>query len=519
MIDRRTQLLAALAASLLLTACSKEAPKPAAAAAAAVDTKAAPLFPVPDAEKTALDAYIAKPDPAYGWKLANTIPGDGFTAYVLQLTSQSWRSSAEVDRSVWTHVLTIVKPTEVKSDKALLYIGGGDNTDAAPTKANDRDVRIAKATGSVVADLGMVPNQPLFFSDSHDVGRDEDDLIAYSRVQYFKTKDPEWLVRLAMVKSGVKAMDAVSEFMASDAGGKVPVKQFVVTGGSKRGWTTWLVGAVDPRVIAIIPMVIDALNSEEITKHQYEAYGFFGPSLGDYVRHGLFPHKVGTPDYQAVLKIEDPYYYLARQRLSIPKFEINASGDQFFLPYNSHLYYGKVQEEKRIRYVENSRHNLAETDAMDSLLAFYQSVITGGKRPSYSWTKAGDGTLTVTSADKPREVKLWQAHNDKGRDFRVENIGKAYTSSVLPPQADGTYVAKIGKPKKGFTAFFVELTYDRGFSVPFNFTTEVSVVPDILPFKWEAAGKQYKDTLHNADQPAEPRPPKKPAVAAPAPKG
>ena len=328
MIDRRTRLLAALAASLLLTACSKEAAKPAAAPAAAVDTKAAPLFPVPDAEKTALDAYIAKPDPAYGWKLANTIPGDGFTAYVLQLTSQSWRSSAEVDRSVWTHVLTIVKPTEVKSDKALLYIGGGDNNDAAPTKANDRDVRIAKATGSVVADLGMVPNQPLFFSDSHDVGRDEDDLIAYSRVQYFKTKDPEWLVRLAMVKSGVKAMDAVSEFMASDAGGKLPVKQFVVTGGSKRGWTTWLVGAVDPRVIAIIPMVIDALNSEEITKHQYEAYGFFGPSLGDYVRHGLFPHKVGTPDYQAVLKIEDPYYYLARQRLSIPKFEINASGDQ-----------------------------------------------------------------------------------------------------------------------------------------------------------------------------------------------
>ena len=116
-------------------------------------------------------------------------------------------------------------------------------------------------------------------------------------------------------------------------------------------------------------MVIDALNSQEITRHQFEAYGFFGPSLGDYVRHGLFPHRIGTDDYTAVLKIEDPYNYLERARLTIPKFIVNASGDQFFLPDNPHLYWNKVREEKRIRYVENSKHNLADTDAIDSLLA------------------------------------------------------------------------------------------------------------------------------------------------------
>jgi PhoPQ-activated pathogenicity-related protein len=402
------------------------------------------------------------------------------------------------------HWLTITKPDNAEPGKALLYIGGGDNGDPAPTKAADRDVRIARETGSIVANLGMVPNQPLFFSDSKDVGREEDDLISYSRVQHFYTKDDEWLVRLAMVKSGVKAMDAVSEFMASEDGGKLPVKEYVVTGGSKRGWTAWLVGAVDERVIAIAPMVIDALNSQEITKHQFEAYGFFGPSLGDYVRHGLFPHRVFTDEYAAVLKIEDPYNYLTRSRLTIPKFMINASGDQFFLPDNSHLYWDKVQQEKHIRYVENSKHNLAGTDAIDSLLAFYQSVITGGKRPEYSWTKGADGALTVTTKTAPKEVKLWQAHSDT-RDFRVELIGNAYKSSVLQPQADGTYVAQVPKPEKGFTAFFVELTYDSGTSVPFNFSTEVSVVPDVLPFKWEAAAEKYKDTLHNADKPVEPR--------------
>lgn len=503
MIDFRKSaaLVAALAAlGLGLAACQPSAPVEASSAAPAV----ADLSVKPD-EKTPLDAYIAKPEAVYGWKLNSTIPGDGYTAYVLELTSQTWRKPEEVDRTVWTHWLTVVKPTEVKSDKALLYIGGGDNGDPAPTKAADRDVRIAKETGSIVANLGMVPNQPLHFSDSKDVARFEDDLIAYTRVQHFLTKDDEWLVRLAMVKSGIKAMDAVTEFMASEEGGKLPVKQYVVTGGSKRGWTTWLVGATDERVIGIAPMVIDALNSQEITRHQFEAYGFFGPSLGDYVRHGLFPHRIGTDDYTAVLKIEDPYNYLERARLSIPKFIINASGDQFFLPDNSHLYWDKVKEEKRIRYVENSKHNLADTDAIDSLLAWYNSVITGGKRPEYAWTKGADGSLTVTTPDKPKEVKLWQAHSDT-RDFRVELIGNVYKSSVLQPQADGSYVGQVAKPEKGFTAFFVELTYDSGLAAaPFNFSTEVSIVPDVLPFKWEAAAEKYKDTVHNADKPVEPR--------------
>ena len=47
------------------------------------------------AEETALDRYIAAADPAYQWKLGNTIKGDGATTYVLDLTSQTWRSEAD----------------------------------------------------------------------------------------------------------------------------------------------------------------------------------------------------------------------------------------------------------------------------------------------------------------------------------------------------------------------------------------------------------------------------------------
>jgi PhoPQ-activated pathogenicity-related protein len=440
---------------------------------------------------TPLDRYVHAPDPAYGWKLIGTYPGADQTTYVLELTSQTWRSAKDVDHPVWKHWLTIVRPKQLKSSTALLVIGEGANTDPAPTKASDRTMKIAMETHTVASEVRMVPNQPLRFTDSPGTPRVEDDIIAYSRVKHFTTKDDTWLVRLAMVKSGVRAMDAVQAFLGSAAGGRTKVDHFVVSGGSKRGWTTWLVGATDPRVVAIVPIVIDALNSEAITKHHFEAYGFFSPSLKDYVNHGLFPGKIGTPEYQAVLKIEDPYYYLGRAALKMPKLMIDAAGDQFFLPDGSQFYWDKVQPEKHIRYVPNARHNLAGSDSVETLIAFYDDVVSGRPRPRFDWVKAADGTLIVKPVDKPREVRLWQATNPKARDFRLDTIGPAYASTVLKPEANGTYVGKAAKPASGWTAYFVELTYDTGAPHPEKYTTQVVVTPDVLPFKWEDAAKRY----------------------------
>jgi PhoPQ-activated pathogenicity-related protein len=443
------------------------------------------------AQETALDRYVKAPDSVYGWKLVNTSRGEGYEAFVLELTSQSWRSAAEVDRPVWKHWLTIVKPEKTTSRTAMLFIGGGSNNDPAPTAANARTASFAVESGTVVADLGMVPNQPLVFTDSKDKKRSEDDLIAYTRVKHFATGDDTWLVRLAMVKSGVRAMDAIQAFLASDAGGRLPIDRFVVSGGSKRGWTTWLVGAVDTRVIAIMPTVIDALNSEAITRHHFEAMGFFSSALDDYVNHGLFPHKIGTPEYRAVLDVEDPYVYRHRDQLKMPKYLVHASGDQFFLPDNSRFYFNELQGEKYLRYVPNARHNLGGSDVRESLLAFYQSILANRPRPKFSWKKEPDGSLRVSAVDHPRAVNVWRATNPKARDFRLDVLGPAYASTPLVDESPGVYVARAIKPESGFTASFVELVYDSGGSYPFKFTTEVSVVPDLLPFKWEDAKTKY----------------------------
>jgi PhoPQ-activated pathogenicity-related protein len=89
---------------------------------------------------------------------------------------------------VWKHWLTIVKPDATKSNKALLLIGGGNNNSPAPSKTPERAAMIAMESNAVVADLGMVPNQPLRFTDSPDQARTEDDIIAYTRVKHFSTK-------------------------------------------------------------------------------------------------------------------------------------------------------------------------------------------------------------------------------------------------------------------------------------------------------------------------------------------
>lgn len=441
------------------------------------------------AGETALDRYIAQADPEYSWRVVGSHAGEGYRTDVLELTSQRWRSADEVDRPVWKHWLTIVRPANARPRDAILFIGGGNNRSPAPENASQRTIETALGAGAVTAELGMVPNQPLHFSDAPDKGRSEDDLIAYSRIRFMQSGDENWLVRLAMVKSAVRAMDAVQEFLASADGGGPQVERFIVAGGSKRGWTTWLTAVVDPRVCAIAPLVIDALNSEQITRHHYEAYGFFSSALNDYVRHKLFPDKVGTPEYRAVLAIEDPYEYRDRPRLRMPKYVINAAGDEFFLPDNSQFYFAEMPDEKHLRYVPNAKHSLAGSDARECLQVFCQSVMDGKSRPRYRWQALADGALRAETIDAPQAVYLWQATNPQARDFRLDTIGPAYVRTPLEPREKGVYEARVDAPPQGFTAFFIELVFDSGYSHPFKFTTEVKVAPDRLPFRWEDAGK------------------------------
>src|SRR3954466_13138253 len=82
-------------------------------------------WPVLASEQTALDRYVATPDSHYGYKLVRESRGEGYTAYVLDMTSQQWLTEKEVDKPIWKHWVTIIKPEEISSDTGLLFITGG----------------------------------------------------------------------------------------------------------------------------------------------------------------------------------------------------------------------------------------------------------------------------------------------------------------------------------------------------------------------------------------------------------
>ncbi len=430
--------------------------------------------------RTALDRYVARPDPHYTWHLVNATKSEGYTTYILEMISQSWLTTNEVNRPLWQHWLTLVKPDKVNSATGLLFIGGGSNKSEPPAKADANFVTIATTSGTVITELRNVPNEPLLFAGETQE-RTEDGIIAYTWNKFLRTGDEKWPARLPMTKAAVRALDTISAFCASDAGGNVTVDKFFVAGGSKRGWTTWTTAAVDHRVIAIAPLVIDLLNIEPSFVHHWEAYGFWAPAVGDYVAMKIMDWN-GTPEYRALMKIEEPYQY--RSRLTIPKFIINAGGDQFFLPDSSQFYFKDLPGVKYLRYVPNADHGLKGSDAWLSLMACYQAVVKGHKLPQYSWAAEKDGAIRVKSADPPAEVKLWQATNEEARDFRLMTIGPAYHSTDLKDGGGGVYAAKVDKPAKGWTAYFVELTYTNGTDAPFKFTTDVHVVPDVLPYKY-----------------------------------
>lgn len=84
-----------------------------------------------------------------------------------------------------------------------------------------------------------------------------------------------------MVKASVLAMDTMTKFVSQELPDlECQLDYYTVSGASKRGWTTYLVGAVNPnRVMAIIPVVLDAINFVAVMHHEYKSFGGWGYAL------------------------------------------------------------------------------------------------------------------------------------------------------------------------------------------------------------------------------------------------
>lgn len=438
---------------------------------------------------TPLDEYVAKEDPAFRWEVVGRAEQPTHRELFIDFTSQTWRTEEEVSRPKWRHRLTIVVPNGVEAETALLFITGGTHLAKQELNAGGRFTRAAIATRSVVATLYQVPNQPIrvLGSDDPERGRFEDDLLAASWKRFMATEDPTWIAQLPMAKSAVAAMDVVQAALAEEEDAPT-INQFTVAGASKRGWTTWLAAAVDDRVAAIAPIVIDVLNIEPSMKHHFASYGAWSRALQDYERQGL-ADSLSSPQSAVIRAIVDPYAY--RDRLTMPKCLINASGDEFFLPDSSRFYFDDLVGEKHLSYTPNTGHSLKGSSALDTLVAFHASVAHGLPRPTLSWdpvvdtrelVAGGQTGVAVRCSTQPVEAVLWRAVNPGARDFRHPIVGDAFKPTPLEPEAIGSYFAPLEAPEKGYAATFVRFTFDIGAAKPFRISTPVWVTPDVEPF-------------------------------------
>jgi PhoPQ-activated pathogenicity-related protein len=325
---------------------------------------------------------------------------------------------------------------------------------------------------------------------------EEDALLAYGMHKHLLTDDPEWLVQLPMAKAVVRALDTLQTFSRTYPGvwpGLPRIDDAIIIGGSKRGWATWLAAAVEARqgeasrVKAILPVSVDLLNFNAQLTHHWEAYGFYAPAVQDYAGSNL-PCRLRRPAGREMLDVIDPYTY--RERLAMPMLAINSAGDQFFLPDSSQFYWAQLQGPKHLRYTFNTDHSQAQ-DLLGIILptlSWLSDALDDKRSPGIEWTFETDGSIRVWADTKPERVRLWQATNPVARDFRLESIGAAWTSTELTQAPDGSYVGEVPPPLTGWTAFAVEVTFPGSTLIPTPlesdqiFTTDVRVLPATLPF-------------------------------------
>jgi PhoPQ-activated pathogenicity-related protein len=391
--------------------------------------------------------YVKKPEPKFSWKLESKLdaPGGG-TIWDLRLTSQVWEGIT------WTHQLQVYQPADVGPSETLLLW----NTGGTASLGNiNFGLDLARRIKAPVAFLYDIPNQPLFGD------KKEDALIAETFVRYLETKDEDWPLLFPMVKSVVKAMDALQAFALQEW--KQPVKSFIVSGASKRGWTTWLTGASDPRVKAIAPVVIDTLNMVEQMDYAKKSFGTYSEMIRDYTARKLVPLP-DTADARRLWSMVDPYFY--RDRLTMPKMMLNGNNDPYWTVDALNLYWDGLKGDKWVVYIPNAGHNLEQKDApkgkereraVANLAAFTRHQILDNPMPKLSWKHGdadGQARLTVTADQEPKGARLWVA-DSATHDFR-----KSTWKEVPAKVAQGVVIGAVDLPAEGCRAFYAELDYE-----------------------------------------------------------
>ncbi len=337
----------------------------------------------------------------------------------------------------------------------------------------------------------QIPNSPIVFADDPDQReRTEDEIVAYTWHTYLENlDDPEQNVYMAMARGAVRAMDAVSEFTGELLGSSV--EQFITYGRSKRGWTTWLTGAMaNDRVRAIIPSVWDGINLSDVFHSQWRNYGGWSFAIEDYVENHIMEH-LDTPEMLELQNLIDPFFY--RTRLTMPKLVCTGLMDEFQMPDDETYWWDEMPAEgvegsseihggntKWLLKMPNNGHGLdnGQETLVPVIGTFITYILNDWDIPYITWDfdeASGDVTVYTHGGDV-YSAQMWYATSctNEKRDFRVLSlddpctcggpvvddeycpaINAIWVEEPLQPNEDGSYTGHMDPPADGHWGAFV----------------------------------------------------------------
>ena len=429
----------------------------------------------------ALKNYVDTPDASVSCTLAESGSSNGCTWLRYNLVSQTWHGIA------WRHVVWLLLPEDANSteqkpaykiegDSAILFIAGGSwKGDWSVTPAADLRLPreypllsyLAIAAKCPLAIVEQIPFQPILD------GRYEDAIIAETFRRFLMGEGEDWPLLLPMTKAAVAAMNAMQGELQNRF--KISIDHFTLTGASKRGWTTWLTAAIDSRVAAIAPMVIDMLNMPAQMQHQLDSWGGYSEEIADYTALNL-QKNLATPRGQLLQSIVDPYAY--RTVLNQPKLLIFGTNDRYWTLDSCNLYWDDLQGPKYLTYVPNQGHQIGDfARLVGPIAALHRSYNGGPAMPKLSWTFADRsdklGRLKVKCDVATNAVNMWVA-TAPTKDFR---LARWVSQPMLRGEQDapGEYFADLSRGSNGYLAFFGEVEVGDP-AIPAYFSTNVTIL-------------------------------------------
>ena len=442
------------------------------------------IFLSTEEEYTSMSDYIESTKNEFSYDIQEVIYEENWTGYHIKMISGEWLDSKKVDQVEWWHYVDIIIPKQTTSSTGIMFIDGGEKSEDY-FRIDAQSIRNAIKTQSVIVNISNIPFQPLNFLSSEQDSFEEDDLIAFAWNKFLKQgakqKDVEWLPRFPMTRAIVRAMDLAQEIVLQN---DIVVKDFVVSGASKRGWTAWTTAAVDSRVKAVVPMVIDMLNLVPSFENHYRSYGEFSPAVQEYVNYNI-QDWLGTEEFKVLMSYIEPFSFI--DKFTMPKYIINAGSDEFFSTDSWRFYYDKLPGEKIIRYVPNKNHSLDGRYLTEDLVSYFYRVINDIEIPSLSWNLSDNKLIAELDYDGDYDVSVWTAKNDDGRDFRLWEEGELWEETSIGKLANNKYELNVSSNLKGYKAKMIEFTIDPESEFPLIISTGPFVFPEKYPFdKYES---------------------------------